>query len=77
MESGPVIMCEITYTPRILSNMREITTTMRVGREKVFKWIEEGAPICVEMENGKPCYSAEAGQLQKWRLERSRAKNRS
>lgn len=67
-------MDKITYTPRILRNMREIVETMRVGREKVFRWIELGAPICVENENGRPCYSAEAGALQNWRLERSRGK---
>lgn len=65
-------MYDVSYTPRILRNMREIVETMRVGREKVFRWIDEGAPICVENENGRPCYSAEAGALQKWRLERSR-----
>lgn len=57
--------------PRVMRSMNEITAVMGVGRETVLEWISRGAPVAVEMSGGKKVYSAEAGALQRWRVEMS------
>ena len=62
----------ITYNPIILNSIVEIMATFNIGRETVLRWVDEGAPICVETSGGHPRYSCEKTELQKWRLMRSR-----
>lgn len=62
----------ISYSPLILKSMNEITTYFGVGKETVYRWIEEGAPIAVENARGAPRYSCEAAQLQQWRIGKCR-----
>lgn len=59
--------------PRILRSLQEICVVMGVGRNMALDWISQGAPIAVEGEGKSAAYSAEAGELQRWRLARSRA----
>ena len=68
MERHPV------YNPRILRDLVEICACMGVGREKILQWLDEGAPITVERDGMRPRYSAEAAELQHWRLENARKK---
>lgn len=59
--------------PLVLRNMQEICVVMGVGRATALEWVSMGAPIAVEGEGKAAAYSAEAGELQRWRFERMRA----
>ena len=59
--------CIISYTPKILKNMKEICEEMGVCEKVVRRWVACGAPIAVEVEGTKARYSAELMRLQLWR----------
>ena len=59
--------CIISYTPKILKNMKEICEEMGVCEKVVRRWVACGAPIAVEGEGTKARYSAELMRLQLWR----------
>ncbi len=57
---------------QILRNMKEICSAMGVGRDTVLEWIRQGAPIAVEPTAKGTRYAAEARDLLRWRVRRSR-----
>ena len=62
----------VVYLPRILRDKAEIANVMGVCEAAVDVWIHEGAPIAVEEDGNRKLYSAEAAELQRWRLEHMR-----
>lgn len=58
----------ITYTPKILRNLKEICEAFGVGEKTVKAWVKQGAPIAVEGDGRRVRYSAEMVRLQEWRL---------
>lgn len=62
------------YSPKILASLREIRAEFRVGEKRVKRWFKMGAPIAREGEGTGARYSAEARELQTWRL-RQRGNN--
>lgn len=69
------IVFNFNVAAHVLRSMQEICVFMGAGRATVQEWISQGAPIAVEGEGRQAVYSAEAGELQRWRFERSRLKD--
>lgn len=61
----------ITYTPKILRNLAEICEAFGVGEKTVKAWVKQGAPIAVEGDGRRVRYSAEMGEVQRWRREQA------
>lgn len=56
--------------PVFMRSLLEICAVMGVGKETVYEWISQGAPIAVERSGKTVRYSAEAVSLQAWRTGR-------
>lgn len=57
----------LAYVPTMLNGMDEICDRLKVGKDTVRQWIEEGAPIIVEDCGKKKRYCAELAELHAWR----------
>lgn len=58
----------VVYEPKILRSLAEICEAFGVGQERVRSWVQQGAPIAVEIdEKGtKSRYRAEKMRLYMW-----------
>lgn len=59
-------MDRVAYTPVILVGVREICKMFRIGRERLYEWVDAGAPISAIRKNGRTYYSCEVMRLSQW-----------
>lgn len=56
----------VVYQPQILIGIRRICEVFKVGKDRVYSWIDDGAPISHISKRGQTYYSTEVMRLQMW-----------